>query len=147
MEKDFTRVNKVHDNIFKARCTVCRKEFSISHGRVCDLRQHEAGGGHAHNCRTRRTNQAIQLFFVPERSPEADKITAPELANVYHTVKHNMSYNSTDCALKLAQKMFSDSYICKRLACGRTKSESLVKDVLAPKAVADFIQTFIHQWE
>uniref|UniRef100_H3AK16 HAT C-terminal dimerisation domain-containing protein n=1 Tax=Latimeria chalumnae TaxID=7897 RepID=H3AK16_LATCH len=66
-------------------------------------------------------------------------VTAAELATVYHTVEHNLSYSSMDCGVKLMQKIFNDSSIGKKLSCGRTKAESLVKNVLAPKAVSQVL--------
>jgi len=62
------------------------------------------------------------------------------VTQVYHTVKHNLSYNSADCAHKLNQKILHDSKIVKKMTLGRTKAEALVKDVLAPKAVGDVLK-------
>jgi len=58
---------------------------------------------------------------------------------VYHTVKHNLRYNSADCGHKLSQKILHDSKIIKKMSIGRTKAEAMAKDVLAPKAVADVV--------
>ncbi|MEQ2199607.1 hypothetical protein XENOCAPTIV_005136 [Xenoophorus captivus] len=59
------------------------------------------------------------------------------MTRVYHTVKHNLSYNSADCAHKLNQKILVDSKIVKKkkITVGRTKPEAVVKEVLGPKAV------------
>ncbi|KAK3508885.1 hypothetical protein QTP70_012514 [Hemibagrus guttatus] len=43
---------------------------------------------------------------------------------------------SGDCAVKLAPVIFPDSEIAKKLACGRTKSASIVTGVLAPACLA-----------
>lgn len=67
-------------------------------------------------------------------------MTAAEVAHVYHTVKHSVSYNSSDCALKLSHRTLNDSNIVKKMSCGRTKAEALVTDVLAPKAVEEVIK-------
>lgn len=50
-------------------------------------------------------------------------------------MNHHHSYNSADCEMKLDLVLFPDSAIAKKMACGRTKSEALVTDVLAPKSV------------
>ena len=62
------------------------------------------------------------------------------MSQVYHTVKHSLSYNSADCAHKLNQKILPDSKIIKKMTLGRTKAEAIVKDVLAPKAVSDVLK-------
>ncbi|KAH9644340.1 hypothetical protein HF086_003125 [Spodoptera exigua] len=38
-----------------------------------------------------------------------DKILASELALTYHTVKHNLSFNSMDCTVKLKKIIYVDS--------------------------------------
>ena len=58
---------------------------------------------------------------------------------IYHTVKHNLSYNSMDCGNKLLREIFGDSKVASKIACGRTKAEMIVKKVLAPKSVTDFV--------
>lgn len=62
---------------------------------------------------------------------------------MYHTVQHNLSYNSADCGHKVNQKILHDSKIVKKMSLGRTKAEAIVKDVLAPKAVADVVDVLI----
>uniref|UniRef100_H2ZSS9 DUF4371 domain-containing protein n=1 Tax=Latimeria chalumnae TaxID=7897 RepID=H2ZSS9_LATCH len=51
---------------------------------------------------------------------------------------HNLSYSSMDCGVKLTQKIFDDSGSIG-LSCGRTKAESLVKNVPAPEAVSQVL--------
>ncbi|KAL0153821.1 hypothetical protein M9458_050937 [Cirrhinus mrigala] len=67
------------------------------------------------------------------------EVTAAELTQVYHTIKHNISFISADCGHKLNQKILHDSKIVKKMSVGRTKAEAMAKDVLAPKAVADVV--------
>jgi len=66
-------------------------------------------------------------------------VLAAELTSVYHAIKHNHSYASTDCLNKLVHQQFSDSEIAKKATCGRTKSEALVKEVLGPKFLNDVL--------
>lgn len=41
------------------------------------------------------------------------------------------------------QKIFGDTKIGKKMSCGRTKAETLVREVLAPKAVRDVINVLL----
>jgi hypothetical protein len=75
----------------------------------------------------------LVIFLIPLQ------VTAAEVAHVYHTVKHNLSYNSSDCQFKLTAQTLPDSSIAKKMSCGRTKAEAVVTDVLAPKAVEDVL--------
>lgn len=56
------------------------------------------------------------------------------MSAVYHAVKHHHSFISTDCGIKLDGVIFPDSTVAKKLACGRTKAEALVTEVVAPKS-------------
>lgn len=71
---------------------------------------------------------------------DKEHATAAELALTYHAVKHNLSYNSMDCAVKLNKIIYDGSskasdYICL----ARTKMESLVTEVLGPYAIQNVI--------
>ena len=46
--------------------------------------------------------------------------------------KHNLAFLASDHATKLFSKMFPDSEIAKRFACGRTKTTVIVKEALSP---------------
>lgn len=69
------------------------------------------------------------------------QVTASELALAYHTVKHNLSYASNDCNVKLQSKLFHDSPIAKKITCGKTKCEGLVKGVLGPNSLINIKET------
>ena len=51
-------------------------------------------------------------------------------------LKHNHTYNSLDCCLKLNSKLYKDSKVASKASCGRTKSEAIVTNVLGKKAQA-----------
>ncbi|KAI4898772.1 hypothetical protein NFI96_026849, partial [Prochilodus magdalenae] len=70
--------------------------------------------------------------FMIKKDSEEDKIAVAELTSTYHGVRHGHSYLSTDCGNKVSAKIFSDSNIATKMSCGRTKSEALVENVLAP---------------
>ncbi|XP_061405416.1 uncharacterized protein LOC133340930 isoform X1 [Lethenteron reissneri] len=141
-EEEYPWLGKVHGDCFRARCKICRKDISVCHGGAYDLKQHAAGEMHIRNMqRSERKVARPKLAKVAvDKSLEADKVTAAELANVYHTVRHNLSYNSMGCGIK-----FGDLCTSKKISCGRTKAESLVKDVLAPKAVSHILNALCRE--
>ena len=67
-------------------------------------------------------------------------MTAAEVTSIYHTVQHATSYRAGDGGTKLAPTIYPDSDIAKRMACGRTKAEAIVTDVLAPASVEDCLK-------
>ncbi|XP_016665151.1 uncharacterized protein LOC107885900 [Acyrthosiphon pisum] len=111
-----------------------RKDFSVSHGGLSDIKQHENSNLHKTNSKSVASSQILNTFFIKPNTIESQKIALAELIKVYHNIKHNLSYNSLDCSLKLMPKLYPDSGIAKKLACGRTKAESITTNVLGPKA-------------
>lgn len=71
----------------------------------------------------------MQLFIVYNY---IFKVTAIEVAHIFHAIKHNQSYNALDCLMKFVPDAFSDSSLAKKISCGRTKAEIITKNVLAP---------------
>lgn len=53
---------------------------------------------------------------------------------IFHCVKHSASYNAQDCFNKLLPQILLDSTIAKKVSCGRTKSEAVVKEILGALA-------------
>ncbi|KAL1246493.1 hypothetical protein QQF64_034627 [Cirrhinus molitorella] len=82
----------------------------------------------------------MDAFLRPKNDFLADKVTAAEVTSVNHTVQHAISYRAGDCGTKLAPTIYLDSDIAKRMACGRTKAEAIVTDVLAPASVEDCLK-------
>ncbi|XP_039859831.1 uncharacterized protein LOC120716363 [Simochromis diagramma] len=102
--------------------------------------QHASTGGHMMNMRGVKERGTLDQFVVHQATAEADMVTAAEVTHVYHTVKHGLSYNSGDCALKLTVRTLNDSSIAKNMSFGRTKAEAVVTDVLSPKAIEEVIK-------
>lgn len=55
----------------------------------------------------RKTSGLLEKFLdsssdsTSSQSSDKENVVASELLLTYHTVKHNLSYNSMDCAIKL----------------------------------------------
>jgi hypothetical protein len=49
---------------------------------------------------------------------EKFRISAAELAEIYHGCVQSLSYVSTDCNVKLHCKLFEDSPIATKIRCG-----------------------------
>ena len=46
--------------------------------------------------------------------------------------KHNLAFETSNHATKLFHRMFPDSEIAKRFACGHSKTAAIIKEALAP---------------
>lgn len=116
----------------EAFCKICRSNFSVQNKGHSALSRHEKTQKHTALSKSAVTNNVMGNFFSTKTSTEQDQITAIEIAQIYHAVKHNISYNSTDCEIKLIKHTVSDSNLAKQINCGRTKCTAMVTNVLAP---------------
>ena len=73
-EKDFKWIDSVREDEFKANCTVCRRQFSVSHGGLTDVKQHASGEAHKKNETQRRSQGALTQFLVRQATPEANMV-------------------------------------------------------------------------
>lgn len=135
-EDVYTWLAPTRDNPNEARCILCDKAFSIGHGGINDVNKHNNSLKHIAKEKDSKTSKKINVCFPSAASSELNLKTVAELSLVYHTVRHGISYNSMDCCNKLIKTVFKDSEIAKSQCCGRTKAESLVINMLAPKVTS-----------
>ena len=103
-----------NNHLVKAFCKLCKREFLISHGGENDLTQHAETDMHKKN-ELAKGGSNIGTFFKPEGD---DSVAVSEASYVYHAVKHGISYNSTDCLVKLNGTLFHDSSTVKKINLG-----------------------------
>lgn len=132
-------IAKASDNN-SVRCIVCERVFSIRYDGIDAVKQHAMGKKHILAMQSKKQNNIITKFFPTTQSKEQDVVTATELTQVFHTVKHHHSYLSADCGAKLHVKLFPDSQVASKVHLGRTKMECLVENVLAPFSVDNVIK-------
>lgn len=96
--------------------------ISISHGGLSDINTN--GSEHKKKQLSTAKSNLMTTFFPKTNSAEINMITLAELTQTFHCVKHNLSYSSTDCGMKLLPQILPDSAIAKKISCDRTKSES-----------------------
>lgn len=94
---------------------------------------------HKSKIELKKTSRVLHKFLTPASASlfelsDIEKLTAAELALIYHTVKHNLSYNSMDC-IKLNRMIYVDSSIATNIYLAKTKMEALVTEVLGPYAI------------
>ena len=98
--------------------------------------QHAKSACHKTRTMDFASSSVIDKFLVKKNSEEENIVVASEIAQIYHVIKHNHSYNSLDCGLKLNSKIYQDSKVAAKVSCGRTKCEAIVTTVLGEKALA-----------
>lgn len=81
----------------KAFCTLCHWEFSINHGGENNLTY--TSTGMQKKAKLAKGASNIDAICVMSTA-DNDKTVASEALHVCHTVKHGLSYNSTDCLVR-----------------------------------------------
>lgn len=100
---------------------------------------------HKSKYETRRTSGLLEKFLdsssasTSSKCSDKENVVASELALTYHTVKHNLSYNSMDCTIKLNEIIYANSPTANAIHLARTKMEALVSEVLGPYSLQNVI--------
>ena len=113
-------------------CDICGTDFSIASGGSHEVKRHVEGRRHVERAREAVAQSSITDLFQRDRDSVGDKTTAAEIYFATFIAEHNLSFLTADHFTKLCKKMFPDSKIAERFACGRTKATAIVKCALAP---------------
>ncbi|CAH1984450.1 unnamed protein product [Acanthoscelides obtectus] len=111
-------------------CQVCRSDVDISNSGRSNIKQHLSKKKHILAANANLKSRKLETFLKSDSSSSEDMlIAAKEGTFAYHTIKHLQSFRSLDCTSKLIVNMFEPKF-----AAARTKTEAIVKNVLAQEA-------------
>lgn len=96
----------------EVKCELCDQIISIASMVKYDLEKHLNTEKHRKNIRASGCSSKIDNF-VTEISRPKKEVQAAEATLVFHTVKHNQSFNSLDCTVPLQKCLYADSNIVK----------------------------------
>lgn len=114
-------------------CITCNNaKINISNKGRYSILQHIDTEKHQKNIRSASKTVPLVNTFKSTTSEQSDLIAAVEATLAYHTVYHHLSFRSTDCTHRLFSELFDDSKIATKVQCGRTKTQAIVDNVLAP---------------
>ena len=109
-----------------ARCTYCASDFNISHSRRNDVTSHIRSKNHREMAKA-CSSKSISSFVRP---PTNHKVIEAEALWTTFVVKHNLVFETSNHATKLFHRMFPDSEIAKKFACGHSKTAAIIKEIL-----------------
>lgn len=114
-------------------CLTCKnKIINICNKGKYDILQHLNSVKHKNNVGSATNCHKLTKLYTVRSTKETEQISAIEAALSYHTVYHHFSYSSTDCTNTLHHKFFEDSKIAPQIKCGKTKTQAIVDNVIAP---------------
>ena len=107
---------------------ICVTDISVSHGGRNDIMKHIKGKHHQEMVKSATSTRPLASFYKPQVS---QSLIEAETRWATFVSKHNIAFLASDHATKLFAKMFPDSEIAKKFACGRTKTTAIIKKALA----------------
>jgi hypothetical protein len=135
-------IQKLDD--YSALCSYCNTNFSIKYEGFHAIETHSNCEKHKKSINLINKNNLIEKFMLKKNSKEEEKVTAAEISLIYHSISHHHSYLSAECGIKLSQKLFNDSIICKKLSCGRTKSAAIAENILFPFSIEKHLKKLLN---
>lgn len=79
---------------FNAECKLCMNCFNISIGGYNSVVRHSTSKKHQTKLKACKMSNVVNKYFVVQNSFEEELVIAAEITKIYHTIKHNQSYNS-----------------------------------------------------
>lgn len=90
---------------------------------------------HQTKCKACKISNVVNKYFVVQNSFKEELIVGAEITKIYHTIRHNQSYNSLDCSFKLNKLIFEDSKLAGKASCGSKNMWSYRSKCFSPKVV------------
>uniref|UniRef100_A0A1Y1LKR0 Uncharacterized protein n=1 Tax=Photinus pyralis TaxID=7054 RepID=A0A1Y1LKR0_PHOPY len=129
-EYPFIKKSKLDSEVY---CEKCKSVFSIGYGGKRDITRHLGSEKHKNVLLSLASSSQVTNYFRREEFGSSEKkIALSEAVFSFHTVVHNQTFRSMDCTTKIIQHLFE-----KKFACRRTKTEAIIKKVIAPFAASE----------
>ncbi|GFW92679.1 uncharacterized protein TNCV_519951 [Trichonephila clavipes] len=124
-ESRFFWLNKCDEDNTKGYCKLCKNSFTVAYDGLKAVTHHAEAKKHKEWESAAAMFHRMKSFFTPKGSAQSEKVGISELTEVYHSIKHHISYVAQDCSLKVLKQVINDSDIVKQMTGGRTKCTAL----------------------
>ncbi|GFW24697.1 uncharacterized protein TNCV_2405601 [Trichonephila clavipes] len=132
-ESSLVWLNKCDEDNTKGYCKLCKNSFTVAYDGLKAVTHHAEAKKHKECESAAAMSHRMKSFFTPKGSAQSEKVGIAELTEIYHSIKHHISYVAQDCSLKVSKQVVNDSDIVKqKMTGGRTKCTALVNQVLFP---------------
>jgi len=130
LQNEYPFFKKVFNQVDRVKCS-CGSEFSVSHGGRADIKDHLKSSRHKNSLLVSAGSSKLTSYFKSSEPHNKELyLAAKEATYAYHTVNHNLSFNSNICNSKLISTFFEPKFTL-----GKTKCEAIVLNILAPLAL------------
>lgn len=123
------------ESAYSGKCKLCFATFTVKYDGKKAVDKHAKSARHMEKEKLISKNNLIEVYMPDLLLEDNNCAVNAELAMVYHAIKHQHSYISTDCGIKLNCKIFSQTALSKSIHCGRTKCSAMAENILGPKSI------------
>lgn len=113
-------------------CHSCSTEFSIAGGGVHEIKRHMETKRHKERATSLSNQSTITSSLFTAQKSLSEQVTTAEFYYTAFIAEHNLSFATADHFTKLCKVMFPDSKIAESYSCGRTKTQAIIKQAIAP---------------
>ena len=133
-EFTFIKRTKLDSNV---QCDICNSIFTIGSGGKSDIKRHISTEKHKRALLAVASSKKITSSFRSREFGSKEKeLAIAEAVFSFHTIHHNQTFRSMDCTSKLIRAFFEPKFTC-----ARTKTEAIIKNVLAPYTIDELLKT------
>lgn len=113
-------------------------QHRLSIGKIA-LERHFSTAKHTSSVREASGSKTLDKCFASTITKQR-AISLAEAGLTFHGVKHHQSFRSSDCSNKLYASTFPDSTTASNIACGRTTTTAIVKEVLKHYSIETYMK-------
>lgn len=137
-KENFDWLREVISDVFSARCSICRKTFSVKNRGISQVQQHEKTESHA---KTAKEMKKQKTFFtannhvivqLKQEFTESEMILKAEVIQAMNVVEKNHSFRSSKGDSARFKSMFPDSNIAQLYSQEETKMKYNIQFGIAP---------------
>jgi hypothetical protein len=126
---------------------LCKSHFGVSHGGFHDVSRHINGAGHQKRFKDAHGTSNVKDLLGQSSSSQlshARKVMTAEIMMSNFIAMHNLPFLAADHLSSLFSSMFPDSTIASDFSCKRTKTKSIICEVLDPYHKRPVVQNVLN---
>ncbi|GFX76944.1 retrovirus-related Pol polyprotein from transposon 17.6 [Trichonephila clavipes] len=91
-ESHFVWLNKCDEDNTKGYCKLCKNSFTVAYDGLKAVTHNAEAKKHKECESAAAMSHRMKSFFTPKRSAQSEKVGIAELTEIYHSIKHHISY-------------------------------------------------------
>jgi hypothetical protein len=103
---------KENQQVGRVLCSICKSQFSIQHEDHSDIPQYIKVKKHVTAAETKCCSKKVSSYFTKGTTTDQCKHIAAKGLFTFHTIKHNHSFSSMDCASSVIRRLHKEEFPC-----------------------------------